>query len=462
MDMQNELELLRRQLSEALERLARLEKENHQLKEENERLKRILGNNSSNSSLPPSTDQKGKPANTYNSRGKNGKSGKKAGAQSGHKGKHLSKDFVEQKIKDGSFVHRVEDVGDISRPYVSRYVLDIEVRTVAREIRIHADESGKFNVPPELGAEVSYGDELRAIAVTLYGVGIMSNDSICEFLNAVSGDSLAISTGSVYGFLHDFAEKAENECQTIEQHLGEESVLCTDGTTITTNGKQTYIRNFSSDEYVLYKSSDKKNLADLHKMDLLEHTKATLMHDHETALYHFGSNHGECNVHVVRYLRKSEEETKNPWCRQMIDLLHEMNVTRKDVQMKGDCAFSVEQVAQFEQRYDQILEEGREQNRNTQGYYARKAEVRLLNRMEKYKINHLLFIHDFSVPFSNNMSERDLRVCKKRDKLSGGFRTAGGRDMFCTTMSFLETLKRQGKNVFRNIVAVLSGTPVLA
>ena len=223
MDMQNELELLRRKLSEALERLARLEKENQQLKTENqqlkaenqqlkaenERLKRILGNDSSNSSLPPSTDQKGKPANTYNDRRK---SGKKAGAQSGHKGKHLSKDFVEQKIKDGSFVHRVEDVGDISRPYVSRYVLDIEVRTVAREIRIHADESGKFNVPPELGAEVSYGDELRAIAVTLYGVGSMSNDSICEFLNAISGDSLAISTGSVYGFLHGFAEKAENKC----------------------------------------------------------------------------------------------------------------------------------------------------------------------------------------------------------------------------------------------------------
>ena len=119
MDKQNELELLRRKLSEALERLARLEKENqqlkaenHQLKAENERLKRILGNDSSNSSLPPSTDQKGKPANTYNDRRK---SGKKAGAQSGHKGKHLSKDFVEQKIKDGSFVHRVERNTDSRR-----------------------------------------------------------------------------------------------------------------------------------------------------------------------------------------------------------------------------------------------------------------------------------------------------------------------------------------------------------
>ena len=64
-----------------------------------------------------------------------------------------------------------------------------------------------------------------------------------------------------------------------------------------------------------------------------------------------------------------------------------------------------------------------------------------MNRLEKYKENHLLFLNDFAVPFSNNMSEKDLRICKNRQKMAGGFRNDKGRQMYCDIMSFVETVK---------------------
>lgn len=78
-----------------------------------------------------------------------------------------------------------------------------------------------------------------------------------------------------------------------------------------------------------------------------------------------------------------------------------------------------------------------------------------------YKENHLLFLHDFAVPYSNNMSEKDLRICKNRQKMSGGFRTEQGRRMYCDIMSFVETLKRKKLNIFQSITALINGTPVI-
>ena len=94
---------------------------------------------------------------------------------------------------------------------------------------------------------------------------------------------------------------------------------------------------------------------------------------------------------------------------------------------------------------------GRQQNACTRPKWARSDELSLLNRLEKYKANHLLFLRRFDVPFDNNMSERDLRKCKNRQKMSGGFGLSCGRDMACDILSFVETCKRRSLNVLQSI-----------
>ena len=436
-----------------------LREENRLLKEDNERMKRILSNNSSNTSLPPSSDPPGKAANRYNGRQKTEKA---AGGQPGHKGKHISRSEVEKKIKEGAFEHRIEEIGIPRGPYVIRYRLDLEVKTVATEIRIYADEDGKYQIPDEMKAEVFYGKTIRAIAGYLYSEGVVANDRICDFINSLSGDQLRVSTGSVYQFCQDFSEKCGEICPRIEENILNSKIVCTDATTVSTNGVQTYIRNFSTAENVLYTSTEKKNLESMKQMRILKEFSGTLIHDHETAMYHFGTEHGECNVHLARYLKKNTEETGNTWSRNMSGFLHGMNRARNEAIGEGKTEFSEEQLARFEQRYDEIVSQGRTENKHTRGKVAKQEENALLNRLEAYKSNHLLFLHDFNVPFSNNMSEKDLRKCKNRQKMAGGFRTGDGSQMYCNIMSFIETVKRRGLNILHSISSLISGAPVLS
>lgn len=256
------------------ERCGRPENKNTLLRNDNERIKRILNNDSSNSSTPPSRDEGTKPANMYNDRKP---TSRKPGAQTGHKGSGLSKAAVEEKIHKGSMGH----------------------------------------LPPELKGDVTYGGSIKAVAAFLYSEGVIANDRVCAFINSLSGDSLDISEGSIYNFFRSFSSKCSQAYSAIENDLLNSPEVCTGATTVSTNGKQTYIRNFSTENSVLYCSSEKKDLDTIARFPILYRFTGIFTHDHETALYHFGTGHGECNVHLGRYLCKNTEETSNRWSHDM-------------------------------------------------------------------------------------------------------------------------------------------------
>ncbi len=437
-----------------------LKEENRLLRDDNARMKSILNNDSSNTSQPPSTDQKGgKPANTYNSREK---TSRKAGGQKGHNGTTLTRAEVEEKIRSGKCLHQIKTVGDpAGKSYVTKYVIDLDIKPVITEIRIYADEQGHYAIPREYRSDVVYGTNVKAMAVALYSEGVMSNDRIAAFLNAVSGDGLNLSEGSVYYFCKYFSQISESSIAHLEEELLSEPVVATDATVITVNGKQEYIRNFSTTKSVLYRAMKDKKLDTIHRVHFIEKYTGILMHDHETALYHFGTDHGECNVHVIWYLRKNTEETQNTWSSQMIKLLCEMNQMRKTAIKEKETGFETAVLLGYEKKYDELIVLGRAENKKTKHRYAKDEEKKLWNRMEKYKRNHLLFMHDFRMPFDNNMSERDLRKAKNRQKMSGGFRKVSGYEMYCRIVTIIETLKRRKMGILENIKLLFIGTPAI-
>ena len=130
-----------------------LTKENRLLKDDNARLRSIINNDSSNTSLPPSTDQKGgKPANTFNGRKK---TERKAGGQKGHAGTTLTKSGIEEKIASGRCRHEVRTIGRATgQNYVTKYVIDLSTETVITELRIYADGNGKFPIPAQYRSDV--------------------------------------------------------------------------------------------------------------------------------------------------------------------------------------------------------------------------------------------------------------------------------------------------------------------
>ena len=115
----------------------------------------------------------------------------------------------------------------------------------------------------------------------------------------------------------------------------------------------------------------------------------------------------------------------------------------------------------YERAYTEALAKGKEENQDTRHTYAKKDEKKLLNRMEKYHHNHLLFLYDFSVPFDNNMSERDLRKVKNREKMAGGFRKESGNEMYCAILTVIETLKRRKMGLIENLKKLFMGTPAI-
>ena len=285
--------------NEELKKLVKeLLKKNEKLLSEIERLTSILSNNSKNSSLPPSSDQKpgnSKSPNEYNGRKK---TNRRPGGQSGRHGITLTKSDIENKIRTGIIRHKVVNYSgsDLKEgDYVSKYVLDLKTEVIAYEYRF----SKGCTIPQEYHSDVTYGPEIRSLAISLYSEGDVSFNRICDFLNSMSSDQLNLSIGSVYNFMRDGAVLVKQSLPNISNDLMSSNIIYTDSTNVTVNGVREYIRNQSTDKSVLYVPLEKKNLASLKQVVPLNGFTGTIVHDHETSLYRFGMKHSECNAHFI-------------------------------------------------------------------------------------------------------------------------------------------------------------------
>ena len=149
----------------------------------------------------------------------------------------------------------MKTIGNTSgQKYVTKYVVDLAVEPVITEVRIY------LRIPAEYRSDVTYGANVKALAVSLYSEGVMSNDRIASFLNSVGNGELNLSEGSIY----DFCKKMENVSVTsiinLEKEQLNQKVVATDATTVTVNGKLNYIRNFSTDNSVIYHAMSSKSI----------------------------------------------------------------------------------------------------------------------------------------------------------------------------------------------------------
>ena len=242
----------------------------------------------------------------------------------------LTRAEIEEKIRTGKYRHEIRTIGKAEgNRYITKYVLDLEVVPTITEFHIYGDKRGRIHIPKEYRSDVTYGPSVKALSAVLYSEGVMSNDRIAAFLNAASAERLKLSAGSIYGFCCRLSEFCGKYFPPGKPYVGPGG--CSNGwdDTVRINGRQANIRNFSVKDTVIYKAMKGKTLRELGEIDFLRKYTGTLIHDHETALYHFGTGHGECNVHLLRYLRKNTEEAGNPWSQKMAELLIEMNRERK-------------------------------------------------------------------------------------------------------------------------------------
>lgn len=430
-------------------------KENNQLlSNEVDRLKKQVNNDSSNSSLPPSTDIK---KNIPNNRAK---TRNKVGGQEGHKPHNLSKKDIEDKILSGEYKQEVISVGNISEKYISKYVLDIEVNAIAKEYRFYPDVNGKYNIPKEFQSDVQYGNELKTMCAILSSEGVVAVDRLTDFVSSITHGKINIANSTIINFLNTLSNKCIHPLLYIEEKILNAELIYTDATTARADNKNVSARNYSTISYTLLKATKGKSKKDLESTNILPRFCGDLIHDHETVMYNYGRRHGECNVHSSRYLTGCYQNTNNNWCLNLKSFLNSLNRYKKNLMLDDINCISPQNLNKYSIRYDAIIAQGYEQNKKTKSKYYAKEELKLLNRLKKYKGNHLLYIYDFTIPFDNNLSERDLRHVKTKQKISGYFKSMAGLQNYLDVKSIISTCKKQNKDFYKTIYNIYANIPI--
>jgi len=389
------------------------------LEREIEALKASLKKNSKNSSKPPSTDGFRRPPNLRE------KTGNKPGGVEGHEGHCIQMpDGYQELIDKGLAVYELIDHTDGREDYVSKWVIDIRVTPVFIEHRFIRGE-----VPAQYNNDVVYGEEVKALSVHLTDDGMVSAERLADFFSSVTKGVVHPTKAALLGFQNELADALDPEIVSIKEDIVCSPVINTDDspmkstqTVIREEGKEDiYInaqgrtfnvntRTYATERSVLFTVNPKKDLAGVYYDGVLNDYDKTIVHDHDKKLYHFGGDHGECNVHPCREL-KGLNELGIGWAGEMRDFLLYMNDYKNKDMAKGSTACAWPVIEAFSERYSELLRAGRLacDALDPKSYGYKKLNP-LVERFYEYSHEHLLFIYDYAVPFSNNLA------------LSSGFR----------------------------------------
>ena len=420
-----------------------------------ERLKNNNNKNSSNSSKPSSTN--GYKKVIINNREK---SNSKQGGQKGHKGSTLTQSDVDKMIDDG-LIDEVIEIEENknnntknNKPIIT-YEYDIKIKRIVTK-HIYYPETNK-----EVRKPVIYGNNIKILS-NMLNMRYMSLDGIKSFFNEITNGTVNPSKGTLFNWNKEISnclnmEKYEN----IKEELMNSLVINVDESPIKINGKQYYLHNISNGYYTLQYVSKYRGKKAINEFDFLNKYQGIIIHDHYSMYYKYGTGHGECNVHVLRYLNAVIEFTKHKWAKNLKALLKELNNHKKELMNNNIYEISDNDYNKFKERYLEILNKGKTEYNDSLKSNAYKEEERgLLNRLIKYVDNHLLFLKKFYVEFSNNQAETDLRPAKIKQKI-GKFRSIEGAEIYAITRSCYSTYKKNKENIYNSLNELLLKTKAI-
>jgi transposase len=201
--------------------------------------------------------------------------------------------------------------------------------------------------------------------------------------------------------------------------------------------------------------------------DILPNYDGTIVHDFWISYFKYLCDHGLCNVHLLRELIFISENYEQVWSEEMAALLLIIKGCVDETRETSD-SLTAEQIIDFEKMYDYITKKGLEENpppldfdtkTKKRGRKKQTKPKNLLDRFVNYKGDILRFMYDFEVPFDNNQAERDVRMMKVQQKISGTFRSIQGAHYFCRIRGYISTMKKNKLSVIDAIEAVFNGKP---
>lgn len=424
-------------------------------------LERGLGLNSSNSGKPPSSDGLKKPPRVSSLRQP---SGQKTGGQTGHPGETL----CQTEKPDATVDHYPQACAGCGEPlsaamasgHVARQVFDLpEPRPlIVTEHRAYVcrcaacgrQTRGAF--PEGVSAPVQYGTRIATFVLYLLHYQLLPEKRLAVLMADLFGVKLV--TATIARISQDCAQRFQGFADALRDHVAAAPVKHMDETGFRIGGKTHWLHIASTVWLTFYRTAAKRG-------SLLANVTGIVVHDHWKPYYTMtGVLHALCNAHHLRELKALVEIEKEDWAGKMQRLLrracHATNLAReRGVPLKPGL------IALFEQCYDGILAEGLAfhdgqpalAKTRRRGRPPRRVGHNLLLRLSTRKQDVLRFLTDPSVPFTNNLAERDGRMMKLRQKISGGFRSEDGAKDFAVIRSVLSTARKQGWNMLRTLTS---------
>ena len=427
--------------------------------------------NSKNSSKPPSTDTYTRPQSPR-------KRGERSpGGQKGHKGHTLTKVDVPDEI----IVHTVPICEDCGASLESEVPVKVEWRQVhdipqpkiiITEHRVeskrcpHCGRNNRAEFPPDVLYPVQYGQYLKALMVYLCIFQLLPYDRVSEFFSDLFGRSLSKAT----------LVKAVSECsqnlmgveERIRELLAGAQVLNVDETGMRVVGIRQWLHVASTELLTIYAHHRKRGSEAMDDMQILPRFRGVMVHDFWSPYFHYLSLHALCNAHIIRELRGISENYGQKWSDQLHDLIYEIKEA-VDTTRHTSSSLDHQLKTDFEERYSRILEAGMEENPvlPLSGPIAKRGRKKqskaknLLDRCQKYRNEILMFMDDFTIPFTNNLAERDIRMTKLQQKISGTFRSEEGAANFCRVRGYISTVKKHNLPVMTSLVRAFERAPFM-
>ncbi|UIE37562.1 IS66 family transposase [Leptodesmis sichuanensis] len=452
-------------VTQLLERLNSLEAE---VKE----LQGRLSKDSRNSSKPPSSDGFGKRTNSLRR-----KSEKSSGGQAGHQGQTLEwrrePDVVER--------HRVEvcrgcgsSLATVAAEEVlARQVFDlppIELKVSEHQVEVkscpHCGQVNQGSFPPEAATVVQYGPRIKGMMVYLMEGQLLPSNRVCETLRDLVG--VMVSEGTLYTSREQCFEDLTSIESAIQRAIQDSDVVHFDETGLRVNQCLWWLHVAATDGLTYYFVHPKRGQAAMNEMGILPEFRGHAVHDGWKSYQGYECEHVLCNAHHLRELQFILEHYGQAWAFQMSLLLVTIYHWVETLKAEGKSALPSADWVAFEARYQAILKEGFAANplpapvktrARKRGRPKRSPPRNLLERLQQHQGSVLSFMQDFRLPFDNNQAERDLRMMKLKQKISGSFRSEDGARQFCRIRGYLATLRKQGLNVLDALFNLFAGNP---
>jgi transposase len=438
-----------------------------------QRLRDQLAKNSRNSGKPPSSDGLNKPR-TRNLRRK---TGRRSGGQEGHAGHTLKMVEKPDHVEHYEVPECPQCAADLQTieacEFERRQVFDvppvhIQVTEHRAEIKVcpQCRERIKAKFPSDVTQPIQYGPRIKAQAAYLNNYQLIPLARTCELLGDFYGHTPAQAL--ILDANAALVDQIEPSLEATQRQLIASPVLHFDESGLRVEGKLNWLHVASTEWLTYYTVHPKRGQKGMQAMGILPLFQGRAVHDHWKSYFTFDHcQHALCNAHHLRELQFVVDQYQQPWAEDMSQLLLDIKA-RVQAAPSEQMSLAPQRLTHFEQRYDELISQGLEANPppahplpKKRGRKKQSPPKNLLDRLQQFKPQVLAFMYDFRVPFDNNLAERDVRMVKIKQKVSGTFRTRTGAETFCAIRSYISTVRKHALNVIDAIHHALSGNPFI-